>query len=424
MHRPALTIAVLLVSTAFGQGSQNPSNNQQSQTLNNSGSQKSQNPGNQNGGGQGGGTAPFESQMLAYASVDKIAADIIKQTCQALPETEKSNVVLYDQTAFGNLVAYNSYVQQALLVEAAYNGFALPPIPSLVTREHAPTAAVQEVASVIMQFAQSTNSQSGSSITIPDPAIIEKLAHDLQGTPCPGKKVTSYYPPYGFASTEEEQHKEIDGISQNIKDIVNAKNAAETRFEAGKFDANSRQAAELKTANDLYTAFLQSLYSVNQSTGTPQMSSVIQGYRLAKILQTKNTSVLVEQFYAAGGTVQDRKNVITSLTTGDWISYGGGAVIGFALIQGECNYAVNIQDKCDVFVLADVLRYRTPPTKIHKPTDVSNIQEGDNFDEKPPEKGNKQASKSAPNGQPEAKEAGTQPAKAPTVKDDNKIDLP
>ena len=70
--------------------------------------------------------------------------------------------------------------------------------------------------------------------------------------------MSSYYPPYGSAATEKEQRNEIDGIAETINAV--AKVEAEQRNATRQFPATSPQATELKTANELYTAFTVSLY--------------------------------------------------------------------------------------------------------------------------------------------------------------------
>src|SRR4029077_5174790 len=123
--------------------------------------------------------------MLSYAAIDKIAMDIVQEVCSRVKSGD--TIVLYDATAFGDLLAYRTYVQQAMLVQAAYSSFNLAQ-PTVVQPKIGPTAAVAEIVSIIMQFATATTSQSGSSITIPDAAIITKIAHDLLNDECPAPK--------------------------------------------------------------------------------------------------------------------------------------------------------------------------------------------------------------------------------------------
>jgi hypothetical protein len=341
---------------------------------------KSKDQGNSNGGGGGGGNGPFESVMLSYAAVDKISQDIVSKTCNAMPKLElghpiMATIVLYDANAFANVVAYRSFVQQAQLVEAAYLGFALPPPPP--PPHVGPTAMVFDVISAITQLATATTSQSGSSITIPDAAIVTKLGHDLLKG-CGDKLVTVIYPPFATSTTDSESIDDTNEIAGKIKKIVDAKQAAEKALTDGKYPKDSPEVARFNAANDLFAAFLKGLSGANQDTNAPQLDSILRGYQLQKILESDYTYILMEQFMAAGGTMQDRKNLISSLTTGDWISYSGGAVVSYALYESKCK---GPGGKCNPIKLLDVERYRTPLVHMQNPTDSSHVREGDNFTE-------------------------------------------
>jgi hypothetical protein len=79
---------------------------------------------------------------------------------------------------------------------------------------------------------------------------------------------------------------------------------------------------------------------------------------------------------AAGGTQQDRKNILTALFTGDWIRYSGGVsvnVIVFKIAKAESS-----------ILYSNLLRFRTPLTKIKKPNHYnSSDNAGDNLNDLP-----------------------------------------
>src|SRR4029077_3041425 len=142
---PLFIVLLLVCSGVAAQMSGGPSGSA-------NGGSKSPASGNPSGGpsknqspsspGGGGGNAPFESQMLSYAAIDKIAMDIVQEVCSRVKSGD--TIVLYDATAFGDLLAYRTYVQQAMLVQAAYSGFNLAQ-PTVVQPKIGPTAAVAEI---------------------------------------------------------------------------------------------------------------------------------------------------------------------------------------------------------------------------------------------------------------------------------------
>jgi hypothetical protein len=80
-------------------------------------------------------TASFESQMLAYGAVEKIAKNVAGTVCNRLPSvlppqapavSSHQTVVIYDQSAFATVLAFSSFVQNAKLIESAYSTLVTP----------------------------------------------------------------------------------------------------------------------------------------------------------------------------------------------------------------------------------------------------------------------------------------------------------
>jgi hypothetical protein len=63
----------------------------------------------------------------------------------------------------------------------------------------------------------------------------------------------------------------------------------------------------------------------------------VQGADLQKRLEKATAYILYADVVAAGGTQIDRKNVLTVLFTGDWISYSGGLVVNVAITHATDN---------------------------------------------------------------------------------------
>jgi hypothetical protein len=125
-----------------------------------------------------------------------------------------------------------------------------------------------------------------------------------------------------------------------------------------------------------YNAFLTSLSTPNSTTGQSGVSAAIQGYKLRALFQTATASSPILGIYlsvaAAGGTQQDRKNLITAVFTGDWIRYSGGVSVN-VIVFGVAGANSQI-------LFSDLLRYRTPLTSIKAPAKPKEpVNSGDNL---------------------------------------------
>jgi hypothetical protein len=136
----------------------------------------------------------------------------------------------------------------------------------------------------------------------------------------------------------------------------------------------------LTDIDGLYDNFMNALLQVNPSTGVTGSASVLQGRRLATLIAGKLNAdekhyevppayILLASVVAAGGTMHVHKTLWTALSTGDKITYSGGAVVSFSLW--------NVNSKFPIY--SDNLRYRSPLMNIKAPSDTSGVDSGDNL---------------------------------------------
>jgi hypothetical protein len=138
------------------------------------------------------------------------------------------------------------------------------------------------------------------------------------------------------------------------------------------------------TVDSTYNAFLTALSTPNSTTGQSAESAAKQGYKLRALFEgTKGTPAVpgppVIGIYvnvaAAGGTQQDRKNLLTAIFTGDWIRYSGGVSVNVIIFQ-EGGAKPQI-------LLSTLAKFRTQLTSIKSPSeaDKKGLNQGDNLDQ-------------------------------------------
>ena len=93
----------------------------------------------------------------------------------------------------------------------------------------------------------------------------------------------------------------------------------------------------LTATTGLIDQFLATYIQPQASTGLSPIGSVLAGAQLLRTLTSNEgeTYILFWEGSAAGGTQRDRKNLFTNLVTGDLISYSGGAVVSFGVIEAS-----------------------------------------------------------------------------------------
>jgi hypothetical protein len=300
-------------------------------------------------------TGPFESQMLAYGALDEVTRTIANRTCHEYHAAPPGRIVVLDQASLTSLAAYDSFDAITRHLARSYQ--------ALNVQQPAPGAGgggggvdlMADIVSAVSAVLIASNTETASSITIQDSSAALKLVLYLgANSECAQAQIT-----YASASPPNERMVAITNI---LNAVSNARSdALQNLVPNGKagFDA----------LDQTYNSFIQSLVSAS-STGQPLLASIIQGYGIRQALRAPGTvfSVFVN-VATAGGTQQVRKNALTALVTGDWIRYSGGIVINTMIMRYDTG----------AILFSDVLRYRSPLTKIRKPLHEKSTRYGDNL---------------------------------------------
>jgi hypothetical protein len=298
----------------------------------------------------------------------------------------------------------------------------------------APIDPVADTAAVLTAIAVAANTETPGQITVPDSAMAISLTREIEAD-CKNK-VTIIYPPlFGTSSTSDYASADIQVAIQKLDDIRTSAMTAVS--EANKdylanyptptttttattkgtkptdqtvttlvsadqatlapISADPVATAGLTDVNGLYDSFMNSLLQVNASTGLIGSSSVIQGYRLARLLKgtqcadsaktaagicpgadspvdysswkNRPAFIVLASVVSSGGTEHDHKTLWTALTSGDKISYSGGVIVNASIWSAVSTSPIYL----------DVLRYRTPFSQLHSPADVTGVDSGDNL---------------------------------------------
>jgi len=382
-----LLVVPLLLDVAFGQKTgKGGSSGQGAAGANQAGAAPSQ------GGAGGGGSAYFETLMLAYGGVNQLSEAISKQVCNAIDD--KSTVIIYDQTAFQNLQAWEAFSSAAKLLEASYKSLLTPEqLKELEQQKEkteaknlepklgaaaagaatGPYIAGSDLAGLISAFSASTVNNA-STFTIADSTMAVSLQHQFlkNGTSCTKLKQTKYYPLFGTSADLKKATETLTttlGAPNQVRHYIQTTN----KFFTGKDDPKFLIFTDLNTSYDSLLATLISSVGQNQassSSGASSISSILQGIDLETALLDPNAYLLYADVVAAGGTQKDKKNLLTVLFTGDWISYSGGLIVNVALTRTSTN----------AIVLADTLRYRTDYKHIRHPRESESVESVDNGD--------------------------------------------
>ena len=365
---------------------------------------------------QGSPSGAFESQMLAYGGLDLIAGAVASNVCKQITPSTNPTVVIYDQASFASLQSFEAFVANLQSLRESYetlipdkkalrdelNGIFNDRASGLAKRAEAPELQTEtkarekalnnhlsqkwstsvsitgdpfsDAVSLLSAVAISSNAESPGSFVIPDSAVAIALTRQFNGqvgTPsaCDGGTITVIYPPlFGKSSSSDFSSADIQVQIQKLNDIRTI--ALKQNQTATKDTVVFNAVAEI---NALYDTFMNFLLQVNSSTGLTGSGAVVLGYRLATVLGAANTYVLLSSVVAAGGTELDHKTLWTALSSGDKITYTGGAVVNVALWNSAGGPPL----------YRDVLRYRTPFTRIADPSSVTGVASGDDLDRQP-----------------------------------------
>jgi hypothetical protein len=298
----------------------------------------------------------------------------------------------------------------------------------------APIDPFADAASLISAIAIASNTENPGQVVIPDSAMAVALTRELKAA-CKQKVAIVYPPLFGNASASDYETADIQLEIQKLDDIrgivlksVSAANkqyltdypkqaTSVTAVTKGKsatdqtVDTTTNQtmfaavaadpvlSAGLTDINGLYDNFMNSLLQINSSTGLIGSASVMQGYRLAKLLngtqcaedeidadgvcpkptdvpadpysfwRKKPAFVLLASVVNAGGTQHTHKTLWTALSSGDKITYSGGLIVNASL------WSANSASP----LYARVLRYRAPLSKLKAPSNIDGLDAGDNL---------------------------------------------
>lgn len=356
----------------------------------------------------GGSSAAIESQILAFQEADALADKIVSKVCGVEDIKDPATIVIYDQTSFASLQAFEAFAANIKVVVGAYKTL-IPDLDWLKQRLNAlanarkaslaaaPAPAghfaapfvshlsekldflsftatgdpFSDFVSLLQAAAVSSNVETPSSVTIPDStlavAITQRLIPTLP-TACTSHFTTLsvIYPPlFGSSSASDFASADIDIKLQILEDVRQAAHesvlkaiqphkgakAAKDKSDDDNGDANAVLAKSLQDIDGVYDTFMSSLLQVNGSTGAIGSAAVIQGYRLATILsdQSRSTWTLLATVVGAGGTEHDHKTFWTALGSGDKLTYSGGLIVNVVLWNSSTG---------DV-KLSEVMKYKT-----------------------------------------------------------------
>ena len=372
-------------------------------------------------------SAAIESQMIAYAGLDHIAAGVAVKVCSSLPDpapavaagpgvsavaaVPAATVVIYDQASFASLQSYEAFIANAEAVVSLYETLLSADDMKTLNKQLADSESQEhpdrpkpraiglsstidpfsDATALLSAIAVSSNSESPGSIVIPDSAMAVAVTRELTGnSACLSKKLNVIYPPlFGNSSSSDFSSADIQSDLQKVHDVrgfvTHAVSTENTKWMTDNKitqSGNPILTASLTDANGLYDSFMNSLLQVNSASGNVGSASVIQGYQLANVLAgpaEKNGSfrhpafILLASIVSAGGTELDHKTFWTALGSGDKITYSGGVIVNVSLWHSD--------DKSPIY--SNLLRYRAPFSKVSDPSDLSNVTIGDNLPAKP-----------------------------------------
>ena len=432
--------------------------------------------------GQGASNAPFEVEMLSYASLDQIMDKLTSRICK----TGASKVVILDPPTLQNLESFDSFYANAEAIKTAF---------SAMTSAGGTGGGIDDFADItnaVATVATASTSETSYTFSIQDPTAAIVLLNHLRSSKAPGCTNVYYagvYEVNDVNGATTDGTTPLNDASQELAAVAKTRNAALSEIvgqppaaapspapppaapppaaaapsapaappsggpppsgggaslggapiapgapaaaatpcsatwtlAAGSTAANpvytiSSQDPCIAAFNNLdgtYNSFLAGLSTPNATTGQPLLSSILQGYRLRALLQTASSPAVPKSdvvgvavaplpngaspssgapppgetspagetppaaeasasprsasdilgiylsIAAAGGTQQDRKNLLTALFTGDWIRYSGGVSVNVIVFH--------ISGKSSEILYSNLLRFRTPLTKIKKP---------------------------------------------------------
>lgn len=233
------------------------------------------------------------------------------------------------------------------------------------------------------------NTESSSTITIPDISAAIKLSTYLtqnesttgcgianNNTAAVGGEVV-YPGVYGVSNSLQDFNSLVDNLT-NARQLAIA-GLSSIPIPSGQGAQMPLKLTAFNSFDATFNQFFQTWFAVNATTGQNGLAPIIEGYNLRKRLTAplnaagkpdRQVYAVFVNVAAAGGTLQDRKNALSALTTGDWIRYSGGVIV---------NQIVFRESSARTILFSDVSRYRTPLTHIKKPINKNSTHYGDDL---------------------------------------------
>jgi len=251
-----------------------------------------------------GANITFESKILAYQSLQKT----IEALATELREVKDlRSIVVFDDTAFRNVAAYQNYfylyesLRKEYAVEAGEES-----VPNLTALE-IPTRVLGSVADLFALF-RTEKTINNFSITLGEEALVAQLAKQLQAnTP---RSVTVLYP--------KQYSPDSDIILDQLRGLYRLKKKVEQQ--------NPNPDPAKKAQLD---ALANRLTDIVDKVSKPDMLSAIsKGAIAAKTLTTEGSYVLVLNSDGGGSTLTTR-----NLFFGSRTRHSGGAIINYILFN-------------------------------------------------------------------------------------------
>lgn len=386
-------------------------------------------PASPSAAGAAGSNAPVEVEWLSYSALDRIVKKIADYTCgSSKPEIPSkvagAKVVVLDPPALQALQAYDTFYAQAEAIRMAFVDMApksgagggvddfaditgaVAAAAVATTSETSSSFTIQDPTAAIMLLNQLKHSESaeckqahyagvyevseiGTVVTPTSEYVAKKCPADSKDPNCPaGKNSPTQVEDVKVAGTQKlpsvpdeltnlakTRADTLMGVLGKRSDVGNSKIC-----NAGASPTSSDPCVNaFNTLDSAYNAFLTALFTPNSTTGQSAESAAKQGYKLRALFEGAKNGTPVIGIYlsvaAAGGTQQDRKNLLTAVFTGDWIRYSGGASLNVIVFK-EASDGSQI-------LLANLAKFRTQLTSIKSPSeaDKKGLNEGNNLDE-------------------------------------------
>ena len=122
-------------------------------------------------------------------------------------------------------------------------------------------------------------------------------------------------------------------ISATIGELATAKGELAKVTNGAKTRENLKQAfADL---NDLVASLLGTLLKTEQAAGSTLLGTLLTAENILEQLKKKEGYLLALKPVSAGGSYRIRRNLFTTLFTGACLSYSGGAIVSFILLDWD-----------------------------------------------------------------------------------------